>query len=471
MVCLFIVHFCLAQTKPQSGLEKAETWKAEGPLSAFCFLLSQVGVSEVNLRNMKVNLAYGQGILPVELPEHRTTVIEPSHTPGLADERAAVREALQHPVGCLPLWDWIKPGDRVCIVFTDLTRATPNHRLIPWLLEYLAELPREQVTLLNALGTHRPNTTAELEKLLSPEVVRGYRVVNHEPENPAALVQVGVAGDGTPAMVNRHVVEADVRIITGFIEPHFFAGFSGGPKGIMPGVAGLRTVMSNHGAKMIGHPKSAFGITVGNPIWEEMRDIALRVGPSFLINVTLNQERHITGVFAGDLLQAHRVGIEFVRKSAMQKVKAPFDIVITTNSGYPLDLNLYQGVKGMSAAARIVQEHGTIILACECREGVPAHSPLDKLLRSAASPAEILALLATPGFVRPEQWQAQIQALIQRRADVLVCSSLPDEVIRAAHLTPCRDIAAAVTERLNRLGPQATVAALPQGPLTIPYLA
>lgn len=420
---------------------------------------------------MRVNLAYGQGQLPVEMPEGLTTVIEPSRTPGLADERGALRQALDKPIGCLPLWDWIKPSDRICIVFTDITRATPNERLIPWLLEYLADVPREQVTLLNALGTHRPNTTAELERLLTPEVVRRYRVVNHEPENPGALAQVGVTSDGAPALLNRHLVEADVRIVTGFIEPHFFAGFSGGPKGIMPGVAGLKTVMSNHGEKMIGSPKSAFGITVGNPIWEEMRDIALRVGPSFLVNVTLNEQRQITGVFAGELLEAHRAGLEFVRRSAMQKVKAPFDVVVTTNSGYPLDLNLYQGVKGMSAAARIVEEGGTIILACECREGVPANSHLDKLLRSASSPAEILTMLATPGFVRPEQWQAQIQALIQRRAEVLVYSSLPEDVIRAAHLIPCRDISAAVNERLQKRGPGARVAVLPQGPLTIPYLA
>lgn len=420
---------------------------------------------------MRVHLAYGQGHLPVEFPQDRTTVIEPSHSPGLPDELAAVRHALEQPVGCPPLRDWIKSGGQVCIVFTDLTRATPNHRLIPWLLECLGDHPSERITLLNALGTHRPNTPAELEKLLTAPVLSKYRVLNHEPDNPAALAQVGTTRDGTPAMINRHLVEADVRIITGFIEPHFFAGFSGGPKGIMPGVAGLQTVVSNHGARMIGDPKAAFGITVGNPIWEEMRDIALRVGPSFLLNVALNKERQITGVFAGDLLQAHKVGIEFVRASAMQKVKAPFEIVVTTNSGYPLDLNLYQGAKGMSAAARIVQEHGTIILACECREGVPPNSPLDKLLRSASSPEEILTLLATPGFARPEQWQAQIQALIQRKAEVLVYSALPEEIIRAAHLTPCRDIAAAVEERLARCGPGARVAVLPQGPLTIPYLA
>ena len=419
---------------------------------------------------MKVKLAYGQGHLTVDLPDDRTTVIEPTHRAGLADEKAAVMESLERPIGSRPLRELIKPGHRICIVFTDLTRATPNERIIPWLLEHLAAVPRENITLLNSLGTHRPNTREELEKMLTPEVVANYRVLNHEPENLDAHLQLGTTRDGTPALINRHLVEADVRIITGFIEPHFFAGFSGGPKGIMPGVAHLRTVMSNHGARNIGDPQSAFGITEGNPIWEEMRDIALRVGPSFLLNVTLNDEREITGVFSGDLLAAHKVGIEFVRHSAMQKVAAPFDVVVTTNSGYPLDLNLYQGVKGMSAAARIIKPGGTLILAAECREGVPANSPLDKLLRSAADSEEILAMLATPGFVRPEQWQAQIQSLIQRKAKVLVHSSLSDETIRAAHLTPCRDISAAVTDAAKPLNGEARIAVLPQGPLTIPYL-
>ncbi|MEO7300765.1 MAG: nickel-dependent lactate racemase [Verrucomicrobiota bacterium] len=420
---------------------------------------------------MNVDLAYGHGRLQLDLPQNGATIIAPSHNPGLPDEKTAVTAALQNPIATKPLREWIKPTDKICIAFTDITRATPNERIIPWLLEYLKDFPRENITLLNQLGTHRPNTKVELEKLLTSEVVANYRVVNHEPENPAALKQFGTTRDGTPAWLNKTLAEADVRIITGFIEPHFFAGFSGGIKGIMPGCAGLETVMSNHGAKNIGNPKSTFGITEGNPLWEELRDIALRIGSSFLLNVTLNEQRDITGVFAGDILQAHKVGFEFVRKSAMQKVKAPFEIVVTTNSGYPLDLNLYQGVKGMSAGARILEQGGLLILACECSEGVPTNSPLDKLLRSASSPEEILTMLSTPGFVRPEQWQAQIQALIQRRAEVLLYSSLPDEIVRGAFLTPCHDIEKAVQERLQKLGTEARVAVLPQGPLTIPYLA
>jgi nickel-dependent lactate racemase len=420
---------------------------------------------------MKVNLAYGRGHVPVELPDSQTTVIQPSHTPGLADERGAVLAALAKPIAARPLREWLKPGGRVCIVFTDITRATPNDRLIPWLLACLADVPHENITLLNALGTHRPNTRAELEQLLTPAVVRNHRVLNHEAENPDALIALGTTRDGTPALLNRHFVEADVRIVTGFIEPHFFVGFSGGPKGIMPGVAGLQTVMSNHGVSNLNDPNATFGITQGNPIWEEMRDIALRAGPSFLLNVSLNERRQITRVFAGDLLAAHRAGCEFVRQSAMQKFDAPFDVVVTTNSGYPLDQNLYQGVKGMSAGVRVLKPGGTLILACECREGVPANSSYDQLLRSAGSPEELLTLLATPGFQRPEQWQAQLQALIQRQARVLLYSSLPDDIVRAAHLTPCHDIGAALQGLLRTLPNDARVAALPQGPLTIPYLA
>ena len=419
---------------------------------------------------MKVNLAYGSGHLPIEVPDDRTTVIEPAHIDGLADEKAAVLDALQNPIGSQPLLERISPDTKICIAFTDITRATPNDRIIPWLLEHLGG-PNDNITLLNQLGTHRPNTREELETMLTPEVVANYRVLNHEPENPEALMQVGTTADGTPALLNRHIVEADLRIITGFIEPHFFAGFSGGVKGIMPGCAGLETVMSNHGAKNIGDPQATFGVTVGNPLWEELRDIALKTGPSFLLNVTLNEQRDITNVFAGDIIEAHKTGCVFVKKSAMQPVEQPFDIVVTTNSGYPLDLNLYQGVKGMSAGARVLKEGGTLILAAECREGVPDGSPLDDLLRSAGSIEEILAMLSTPGFVRPEQWQAQIQALVQRRAEVLVCCELDDATLRACHLAPCADINAEVAKRLAKLGADARVAVLPQGPLTIPYLA
>jgi nickel-dependent lactate racemase len=259
-----------------------------------------------------------------------------------------------------------------------------------------------------------------------------------------------------------------VRIVTGFIEPHFFAGFSGGPKGIMPGVAALETVQSNHGAVNIGDPRATFAVTEGNPIWEEMRDIALRIGSSFLLNVTLNHERQITGYFCGDLIQAHRRGTEFVRESAMQPQREPFDVVVTTNAGYPLDRNLYQAVKGMRTAERIVADGGHIIVAAECRDGFPDNSPYDQLLRSVQSPGEVLEKIAEPDFSMPEQWQSQIQALVQGRATVHLHSRLSEADTRAAHLVPCPDIGATLARLTS---PATRIAVLPQGPLTVPYLA
>lgn len=422
---------------------------------------------------MKVRLAYGKTGLDVELPDGRTTVIEPAHVPGLPDERAAFLAALDRPVAASPLREMVRPDDRVCIVFSDITRATPNERIIPWLLAELERhgASRGRITLLNGLGTHRPNSKAELERLLTPEVVANYRVVNHEPANDAALAEAGVTRTGNRALLNRHLVEADLRIITGFIEPHFFAGYSGGPKGVMPGVAALRTVERNHGAAMIAHPNATWGVTFGNPLWEEMLEVAQFVNRRlFLINVTLNAAKQITRVFAGDLVEAHRAGCAFVKETAMQPVDAPFEVVVTTNSGHPLDLNLYQAVKGMSAGARVVKQGGTILIAAECGDPQGCTGPFYDLLGRVRAPHELLALVHSPAFSCAEQWQAQIQAQILKKADVLVRSSLPDEFVRRAHLQPCADIAAAVRGLLARHGPDARVAVLPHGPLTIPYL-
>jgi nickel-dependent lactate racemase len=421
---------------------------------------------------MKVHLAYGRNGLDLEFPDGRTTVIMPSHVAGLTDERVVFLEALRQPIAAKPLAETVRPEDRICIVFSDITRATPNERIIPWLLAELERCGarRENIRLLNGLGTHRPNTQAELEKLLTPEVVANYRIVNHEPTNPQALARLGVTRAGNEILLNRHLVDADVRIITGFIEPHFFAGFSGGPKGVMPGVAGQHTVERNHGAAMIGHPNATWGVTFGNPLWEEILEVAQTVNRRlFLVNVTLNDRKQITRVFAGDLVEAHRAGCAFVKQTAMQPVDAPFEVVVTTNSGYPLDLNLYQAVKGMSAAARIVRPGGAIIIAAECSDPQGRGGPFYDLLQQRDGPDGLLALINSPGFRCAEQWQVQIQAIIQKRAEVSVYSSLPDDFVRRAHLTPCADIAASVRELLAR-DAAARVAVLPLGPLTIPYL-
>ncbi len=420
---------------------------------------------------MNVSIAYGKRNLDLCLPAEQTTVFEPQKTQGLSDERQSLRAALQSPIGASPLSSQVSAATDICIVFTDSTRATPNHRLIPWLLEYLEEAGAEpsRITLLNGTGTHRPNTPLELAEMLTPAVLEKYRVVNHHCDEEHVLLPAGQIR-GKTAWLNRHLVSADLRIITGFIEPHFFAGFSGGPKGVMPGVAGLATIMENHSPRNIADPLATFAITEGNPIWEEMRDVALLVAPLFLLNVALNEEREITGLFAGDLLEAHRAGVDFVKRTAMCPTSAPFDLVITSNSGFPLDQNLYQGVKGMAAAARIVKPGGIILLACECSQGAPGGSHFEKTLLSASSVERLAHTLSGRTHTVPEDWQVQILINVRQKAEVMLYSTLPADQVARFHLSPVEDLHREVHRLLKSLGESSRVAVLPQGPLAIPYL-
>ncbi len=422
---------------------------------------------------MHIHLAYGRHGLEVDFPPG-VRVVESRPAPGLPDEAAAIRRALRQPIGSPPLRQLVRWGDRVVVVHSDLTRPMPNDRVLPVLLAELAEAGArpEDVLLLNGLGTHRRQTPAELAEMLGQEIVARYTCLQHDAWDDESLVSLSPTRFGHPVQVNRAYLEADVRILTGFIEPHLFAGFSGGPKSVLPAIAGAESVLSNHGADMVGHPQATWGVTQGNPIWEEMLEVALVTEPSFLLNVTLNRARQITGLFAGDLRQAHAAGCQVCRQSAMVAVPHRFDVVVTTNSGYPLDLNLYQAVKGMSAAARVVRQGGSIVVAAECWDGIPEHGEYANLLREADSPQALLDRVQAPGFACQDQWEAQIQALIQQRADVYLYSDgLSHEQIRQALLIPCRSIEETLAELLARYGPQASVCVLPEGPQTVPCLS
>lgn len=421
---------------------------------------------------MKIDLAYGRNGLRIDLPDH-ADVITARFVPGLADETGTLRNALRDPIDSPPLAQLVKPGDAVVVCHSDITRATPNDRILPVILAELevAGVDRQDITLLNALGTHRPQTEIELRAMLGDLVVDNYRCLQHNAFDDDELVPLGETSFGNPVRLNRLLMEADAKILTGFIEPHFFAGFSGGPKGVLPALAGQESVLTNHGREMIAHPQATWGVCEGNPIWEEMREVALMAQPTFLLNVTLNSARQITGVFAGEMLAAHRRGRDFVRESAMVAVDEPYDIVITTNSGYPLDQNLYQCVKGMSAARQIVRQGGAIILAGACEDGLPDHGRYAQLLAEGGSPQGVLDLIAQPGFSAQDQWQVQIQAQIQLHADVYVYSDgLTAAQIEAALFKPCRHIEETVAALLDKFGPQARICVLPEGPQTIAYV-
>ncbi len=421
---------------------------------------------------MTTRIAYGKTGLEIALPDDAaTTVVEPRYIPGAEDQLGVVRDALRSPIRSRPLADLVRPTDRVGIIFSDITRPTPYRVIIPALLAELSHVPDERIVLFNATGTHRLNTEEELVTILGRDVVDRLRIVQNDCRDAAAHRTAGTTESGNEVSILREFLDCDVKIPTGFIEPHFFAGMSGGGKAIMPGLASLETVMRNHSAAHMDHPEVRWGVTEGNPLWEEVTEAALFAEPSFLLNVALNRDKEITAVFAGDFLAAHRAGCDYVRRHAMARVDGLFDIVITSNSGHPLDLNMYQAVKGMSAAGQIVRDGGHLIVAADCWDGIPEHGKYGKLLTSATTPEDLLRTVRRPGFACQDMWQAQTHALICQRATVHFHSAhLTDEQIRDAFMEPTSDIGETV-RHLVAGGVGKRVCVVPQGPMTIPYVA
>ena len=419
-----------------------------------------------------VRVSYGSGSLPLELAPRAAQwhVFRPRFPPPLQDAAATFREACEGPIASRPLSQIVRAADRVVIVTSDGTRPVPNRLLVSWLLRELPVSPA-QVTVLLGTGTHRPNTPAELRAMFGDELVRQVAIVNHDAFDPGGLTALGTDRQGHPVSLNRLYVEADKRIVLGFIEPHFFAGFSGGAKGVMPGVAGIDTIRRLHRAGLIADPRSTWGLLDDNPIQAEIADGVALCPPDFLVNVLLTGAKEIAGMVTGDYREAHRAGCARVRAESMSAAPRAFPVVIASNSGFPLDQNLYQTVKGISAAARIVERGGTIIMASECRDGIPEHGNFARIMGSAGTPAEILAWIDAQPETLLDQWQAQILAGILERAEVCLFSSLPEGAVRSCHLTPISDFQAAVMDRVAAAGRQPAAAVLPDGPLTIPTVA
>lgn len=416
---------------------------------------------------MLVKLSYGKTGLEIRVPDH-ADVIEPKFVPGPEDQLAVVREALQNPIGAEPLGSLVRPHHKVGIVFSDITRATPYNVLLPAILSEISHLPPENITLYNATGTHRLNTDDELEQILGPGIVDRYRIVQNDCDDDAGHLHIGTTSGGNEIEILSDFLACDVKILTGFIEPHFFAGFSGGGKAIMPGLATLGTIQRNHNAAHMDHPAARWGVTFGNPLWEEVREAAGFVDGTFLLNVSLNRDQEVTAAFAGHYVEAHAAGCVHVKQHAMAPVDALYDVVVTSNSGYPLDLNMYQSVKGMSAALQIVKPGGHIIIAADCWDGIPSHGKYGQLLAEASSLDGLLERIRAPGFFMQDQWQAQIHALICKASTVHFYSdNLTDQQIEDSFMQPCRDIDATVHALA---GDGARVCVLPEGPQTIPYV-
>jgi nickel-dependent lactate racemase len=389
---------------------------------------------------------------------------------GLADEGAAFTAAVQKPIGGRPLRETIAAHEKVAIVIPDITRPLPTDRLLPWIFAELAHVPAKNLVIVNGTGSHRVNTPDELRAMVGAEAFAKVRVVNHDAHDSSTHLLAGPSLDGPPVYLAKDYVEADRRIVLGFIEPHFMAGFSGGYKGVFPAVADIASIMHYHRAAAIGHPRSTWGILDGNPTQEQIRRGGSLLPVDFLVNVTVNRKRQITRFFCGDVTEAHLAGCAFAKQTAMVACDRPYPIVITTNAGYPLDQNLYQAVKGMSAAMQVVEDDGLILAASRCNDGFPAHGNFKQLLFDYPTPRALLDAIMAPGFSVYDQWEAQLLAIIALKARVGLKSDLDPADVRRAHLEPVDDLGARVAQELKKRG-DVPIAVLPEGPMTIPYLA
>ncbi len=421
---------------------------------------------------MIYNLAYGKTGLSFELPDdYDVDLIEPRWMESLPDQLQAVTGALRNPFNSRPLKEIADAGDKTGIIFSDITRATPYHIIVPALLDELKNIPKEKICFFCANGTHRQLSDDELVKILGNQVVNSYRIIQNDANNPDLHEYVGTTASGNKIWLNKEILSCSIKILTGFIEPHFFAGFSGGGKSLIPGMASVKSIKFNHSIGHLSDENVNWGITYGNHLWEEIMEAAEFVPGLFLLNVTLNKNKEITNVFAGDLRSAHKSGCQFVKDSAMTPVDKLYDIVITSNSGYPLDLNIYQTVKGMSAAAQIVKPGGNIIIAAECWDGIPANSDYETILKSVSSVDDLMEFIKKNEETLKDTWQIYFQALIQKKANVYLFSKiLNEETIKTALLNPVKDIAGLTKDLIRNTGLKAKICILPEGPQTIPYL-
>ena len=417
--------------------------------------------------NKKFELPYGDSTVKVSIPAGNLSfVLDMKDIKGVENERGCIVDSLRHPIDHLPLSDSITKDCQVVVIVTDNTRACPDDRLLPPILAELEEeVPRKNITIIVALGLHRPLDREELARLLGKDIVERYNVINHD---PAQTTYLGKTSRGIPVDINTKVVEADFRISTGFIEPHFFAGFSGGRKSIAPGVFSLRSAYKNHSYKMIEDPRSRAGILKGNPIHEDTVEQAKMAKLNFIVNVLLNKKREITHVVAGDPIKAHERGCAIEREIAGVKVNHKVDITITTNSGAPLDLDLYQTVKGIDNASLITRDGGIIIIASSCSTGVGPEA-FRELHASVDSPKEVLQKIKREEPIGV-QWQNQILARTQLRNDIYLLSNLEDNVVKDMMITPIHTMEEGLEKALEALGDDAEIAVIPEGPLVLPLL-
>jgi nickel-dependent lactate racemase len=425
---------------------------------------------------MHVDLRYGKGTFRLPLdPEWDVTVIRKPEMPVLPDPAEAIRTALARPVNARPLAEEARGKKSACILVCDITRPVPNRLFLPPMVHTLldAGIPASGITIMVATGLHRPNEGAELEELIGdPWVMRTVRVVNHFARNDEDHVDLGPTTRGTPVKLDRRFVEAELRIATGLVEPHFMAGYSGGRKVIAPGVAHKDTITTFHSARFMGHPRAANCVLDGNPLHEEQLEIMGKLGPALALNTVIDEHRRLSFVNFGEVVQSHLAAVEFIRLYAEVPVEHRFATVVTSAAGYPLDKTYYQTVKGMVAPISILEPGGDLLIVSECAEGMGSKEYVEAQRRlMGLGPEGFLADIEAKRFADIDEWQTQMQLKSTRVGSVhLYSEKLGADLMAITGVNKMDSVPEAIRESVRRSG-DPRVAVIPEGPYVVPTYA
>lgn len=422
-----------------------------------------------------MNVDYGKEGLEIEInPRWKISTIHPKMQNVIKTPVETIKDAILNPIGSVSLSEIIKNKQKltkVCIVIDDATRPVPSYLILEALIELLHDYSvfNSQIIILIATGLHRKSSEEELKRMIGNKLFGKIKVVNHDATNKEDLSFLGTTKDQIPIYINKHYYESDLKIITGYVEPHFFFGFSGGAKSIVPGIAGVKTIQANHSAENIASPYARFGVYENNPMAILSNEITAIVGVDFTVNVCINEKHKITQVFAGDLKAVHRRLVNYQLNHIFCKIPHFFDIVICGNGGYPLDLNLYQAVKSMAIGEMGVKEGGTIISVNECSDGIGlGQEQFKELLFSGLSPKYLHEKILSQEIIVPDQWEIQVLARVMMRAEIYLISRLKESEIGNIGLKYAKSIESAIEKALKKHGKNAEILILPNGPQILP---
>ena len=420
---------------------------------------------------MQVGMKYGRDLLEVEIPDQNLAgVLTLQKSVPIEQPERAVWDAIESPIHSAPLAALAKDRTSACVVISDVTRPVPNKLILPPILQTLESsgIPREKITILIATGIHRPNEGKELEEMVGTEIMNSYRI--RQPfftEDLETHKYLGLTQGGAPVYIDNTYLESDLKVTTALIEPHLMAGYSGGRKSICPGLASIETMKVLHGPQILEHPKASVGNLEGNPLHIEATEIALMAGVDFNVNVTIDDQRRLTGIFAGDIVESHLEGVRFVERQVKVTLPKPVDAVLVSSAGYPLDTTFYQAVKGMLAAVEIVKQDGSIILVAECSQGIGS-GPFTDLILKTKDLKQFIHDIHDPDNFVIDQWQLEELAKAAKKAEIYCyADGIPHDQLKDLFVQPIRTPQEGIERVLAKHGTDAQIAALPDGPYVL----